>query len=402
MRIIEIYDSEKLIYNVMPQALYPEAEFVFVAAAGVMSNTARHRIKKFFELRGAEEPRFLEIEEITVDKVAEAIEPLLIGRDCFIDMRGGPELLHAALGAIAERYDLSMFQINPYTALIKLIRGKLPVPLPKAPDLKFKELISLTGGCVATPTKRLGKTTTKEEEYQVVERAVERLWIRYSKSSTSYNSQNNRFTKIINPLNEYFDLEGKHGELVSIRFPRIKQMSKKDFNWATKYIRQLKGEGVVDIEQLDSDGIVFRYKNFTCRELIEKSGTLVELFGFISAIRSNRFTDVLQSVELDWDGKLSYDGTALGTNNEVDLVLVDGFTIYYISCKSGRFDRVALYELDAVASKFDTGNIRKLVLCDKVAQSVRERANNMGIQILSNVSECDTFEDLARIFLKLS
>lgn len=95
---------------------------MFVAAAGSCQTPHATELKSSSSC-AAQKPRFLEIEEITVDKVAEAIEPLLIGRDCFIDMRGGRKLLHAALGAIAERYDLSMFQINPYTALIKLIRG---------------------------------------------------------------------------------------------------------------------------------------------------------------------------------------------------------------------------------------------------------------------------------------
>ena len=130
--------------------------------------------------------------------------------------------------------------------------------------------------------------------------------------------------------------------------------------------------------------------------MVEKPGLLLELFSRIAAEEIGRFSDVRHGVRMNWDGKLNENGTVSGTNNEVDLILVDGFTVYCVSCKSGYFDKVALYELETVASQFDIGNVRKVLICDYIDESTKERAQNMRILVISGITGYSTFEQVEK------
>lgn len=393
MKIIEIYDKEHPVYNIMAQVIYPDAEIIYIGVKNLLSKKAQKRLRAYFKARKCKKsPSFILPDEESVEAIELAIHSVVSEEGCYIELRGGTEVMCVAMGVIAERYKLSMFQINPNTAKVKAITGSLPDVEPCTPDLKYEELVCLTGGCIGSKT----------EDYSVIvdsdtEEAVSSLWKRYAKNSGNYNRKNSRFTSIVNPRSV-----PEAGHSININANDLSSISERDFNTAVGYVNQLEKEGIIDVVRCNNEGLVFDYKNDTCKELIEKSGLLLELFGRISAISIGRFSDVRQGVRLDWDGKLNENGTVFGTNNEVALIFVDKFTVYYVSCKSGYLDKSALYELETVAVKFDTGNVKKILICDEIDDATKERAQDMRIQVIAGITGYNTFEDLGKKFLKMA
>lgn len=393
MKIIEIYDKEHPVYNIMAQAIYPDAEFIYIGVKNLLSKNAQQGLRAYFKARKCKkDPSFILLDEEAVEAIGLALNPIVAEEGCYIELRGGTEVMCVSMGVLAERYNLSMFQINPNTAKVRAITGTLPNVEPQTPNLKYEELVCLTGGCIGSGT----------EDYSVIvdddtEKAVTSLWKRYAKNPGNYNRKNNRLAGIVNSRST-----AGAGHSINIDADGVSSISERDFNMAVGYINQLEQEGVIDVAKRNHDGLIYDYKNDTCKAMIEKSGLLLELFARISAVSTGRFSDVRQGVRLDWDGKLNENGTVSGTNNEVDLIFVDCFKVYYVSCKSGYFDKSALYELETVAAKFDTGNVKKILICDEIDDFTKERAQDMRIQVVSGITGFSTFEDLGKKLLKMA
>lgn len=392
MKIIEIYDKEHPVYNIMAQVLYPDADIVYLGVKSLLSERNQLRLRNFFTARESRtEPTFITVPDDTVNSVKDAVLPLIKEGDSFIELRGGTEGMLVSIGIIADQYNLSIFQINENTGKVKLIKGALPGPMPQKPNLKFKELICLTGGCIGSATEDL--SVQIDDNAKAV---VNNLWNRYRINPGKYNAKNGSLVRIINSriTKDCYPV---------IRIPEEKavKIPENDFNWIIGYISLLEQERIVKVIQKNRKGIVYEYKSGICRELLEKSGLLLELFSRIAALETGRFSDVRQGVKIDWDGTVNDNGTVYGTNNEVDLILVDTFTVYFVSCKSGPFDKSALYELDTVAHRFNTGIIRKFIVCDKADDATRERAHDMQIQLIDDITRMKSSEDLIKRFRKI-
>ena len=392
MQHLEIYDSHTPVFNVMAQAVYPDANFTYIGFKSELTKRAQDKLKRYFKIRGAGEPNFVVIKGETVNRVEEALAFLENGEKYYIELRGGAELIFVVLGSMLASTGVSVFRVDPASGKAISVTGALPDVPEMKPDIKLEQLILLANGAIGDDTEDLQVELTDD-----LKKRVRARWARYSAGPKSYNYDNGAFAEFISNHSKT-DSSGRTiidpGELCKIPAGKV--------GWLKKYINRLSFDGLVTVEKAAGDGTAFRYKNEACRELVNKTGLLLELFVRSAAAETGRFSDVRQGVRFDWDGTLSDAGAADGTTNEIDVVLVCNFTVFYISCKSGQFDRNALYELDAVANRFDVGNLRKILICKDIDQSNAVRARDMNIKVISDIGSVGSLEDMAAKLNKLA
>jgi hypothetical protein len=391
VKIIEIYDKEHPVYNIMSQVLYPEAEIVYIGRQDQLTDRAQECIRHFFVARKSSiVPRFVTVQDDLIENIIKAVSAEVSGKGLYIELRGGAEELFVAIGVLAERYNISMFKIDPDTAQARPIMGEIPEAEPRIPDLKYSELICLTGG-------NIGVKTDSIIVNEFVEDTISRMWAQYSGDLGAFNVSCFKLSQIVYANNISTEMYGFRTKLA-----QIPDLSKKDVIIINNFVEQLSTLGIIELKRNDRMVVDFTFKNRTDMELISKSGLLLELFTEISAKRSGAFSDICRGVMLDWDGELTENGMVSGTNNEVDLILVKGFKVFYASCKSGHFSKDALYELETVADKFNTGRVARILICDSCVDSLMERANDMDISVISGSSSLGSFDSMSTEFKRIA
>ena len=113
MKIVENYDNKCLIDNVITQALFPNAEIIYVGTRDVLDGAAERRLKDYFKVRKANTiPSFLYLIDKTVPSLLKTLEPIIREKDMFFNARGGSEEMMVAIGILSERYQISIFQVD--------------------------------------------------------------------------------------------------------------------------------------------------------------------------------------------------------------------------------------------------------------------------------------------------
>ena len=158
--------------------------------------------------------------------------------------------------------------------------------------------------------------------------------------------------------------------------------------------------------RVEKNTISFRFKNDQIKNIVTKTGNLLELHVYeVASRRPDIFTDQVIGAVIDWNPKREdeteedkeyrhYVHANYDTINEIDVVLMRSTIPTFISCKSGKAGSLALHELETVTSRFG-GNYAKKVLvmatpCDKSQSGMsffKQRAKDMHIWVLDNVYE---------------
>lgn len=156
-------------------------------------------------------------------------------------------------------------------------------------------------------------------------------------------------------------------------------------------------EGLILPVKKEGDNATFRFKNRIVKECLTKAGSLLEYYTYKTALSVKRdnvylYDDAEVGVVICWDDDVE------GTRNEIDCMLTSGVIPVFISCKNGNIETDELYKLDAVADRFGHEYARTALAStiffdandpsydgDMAANNLRNRADDMGIRILSNL-----------------
>ncbi len=168
----------------------------------------------------------------------------------------------------------------------------------------------------------------------------------------------------------------------------------------------------VNEENSTQTAFIFSFKNKVVCECLSKSGSVLEYYTYKTALETEvdgapLFDDAEIGVVICWDDD-NY-----GTRNEIDVMLMHGVVPVFISCKNGDVKSNELYKLETVSEKFGDDYSDKALVStaffdpesssyegDKSASNFRDRANDMGVRLISNVHKRDKnsfMKDIARL-----
>ncbi|MBQ3058537.1 MAG: DUF1887 family protein [Clostridia bacterium] len=302
------------------------------------------------------------------------------------DLTGGEDLLLTAMGVMVERFKnitIQRFNINQ-NRLISWQNGEKTEKDTNA-SLSVEEQITLHGGMIIKNTADeiiLNKHTAP---------VIDALWSVF-KRDKHYNTN-------VKLLQRALKLDRDGRDLVAdISIPEFKSSERDDrtSDWLIEFLQFLKDGQIVDSLNVTTQRIKFSFKSGTAKELLEKSGNILEMMVYKTAATlkndngAPHYTDLMRSVIIDWDGKVGSNKTG-DTKNEIDCIFMKNLVPVFISCKGGDIEEAELYKLDAVANRFG-GKYAKRVLIstnhgkDEIAAAYfRKRAEDMNITLLENV-----------------
>ena len=129
----------------------------------------------------------------------------------------------------------------------------------------------------------------------------------------------------------------------------------------------------------------FTYCSTAIRDCLSKEGNILEAKAWFSAQKLFYFDTIQANVSFRWeDPEIS---------NELDLVLTKGFKTWICSCKTAKYDKDHIYEIDSLARHFSVNSIPVIIYTSDRAYGDNQRnvnvpllikrAENMGVRVIT-------------------
>lgn len=389
---IEFFSDDAL-DNIGTSLRYDIDKLIFVGYTEQMA-TARKRnltglIKNVLDIHNVE---YVEVEENNLNdityKLSTAIEKeTLAGNHCFFNLTGGDDLILVAAGIVAAATNVPMHQINMYDGTLSEYfiedNGYRISSIPKETitRLSLPNYMKFRGTCVNYRMKKSFKTQLESKEFVTDIKNLWKICKKYGKHWNIYGKffRNNADT----PINE----------LVYSPFTPTDNVQK-----VHGLLKELEHIGAINRLRRDEGCFRFKYKSQDIKDCLCDSGSILELYTYLTALECNFFDTCDIGVHLDWDGIIN--GWLPDVVNEVDVLLMKDNIPTFISCKNGRVDKDALYELDTVARKFGGKYAIKIIISPQSNdETLSERAREMGIDIVDE-EIFDWTDDEFKYYLK--
>lgn len=381
---IEFFDEEP-IENLITCMNFKMDKVLFFGHSDVMTQEKIQNTRKSLkQICGIEEVEFFEVSTKNLYKIVELMEREIqkeigAGGKCFFDLTGGEDLVLVAMGIVSTKYDLSMHKYDlPSEELVLLnkwngMRIDEAVE-PRQLNLTLDDMIGLHGGVI---NYRQQKAVKSHLEDKAFEQDVEFMWEIARDNQRKWNALSSVFKICTKYENE--DLS------VSLWADTVKQVMRSvpDLNSdreLRKYLNQLGAKGILKQVSADDGQIGYAYKNEMIRDCLLDAGCLLELHTYYERRNSGKYSDCRVGVHIDWDGVIS--SYEIDVENEIDVMLLEGKIPVFISCKNGKVNQMALYELDAVALRFGGKYVRKeLAATQEISPGYLKRAEEMNIVV---------------------
>lgn len=314
---------------------------------------------------------------------------------CFFDLTGGEDLALVAMGIVFERYrhkniQMEHFNFNSGKSADVDNDGRLISEV--NPTLSIDEFISIHGGKVRYNNN--GNDSIGTFKWSFTDdfvRDIDLMWQICRKDPKRWNSEINVLLKMCEFLHNQNSLFVS-AKLSTLEEYVINQSGK--YISVTELLKKLQSVGVIRALCIENGELSFSFKNDQVKKCLTKAGTVLELKVTTSAMSATRkdgsriYPQCMNGVFIDWDGG---DQNKTDTFNEIDVILLGGFTPIFISCKNGQVDDEELYKLETVANRFGGENVKKILIATYFGkqgdsrQHFIRRAEDMGIEFIEQV-----------------
>ena len=371
MTIVELFSSEPAENLLSALCLRPE-RVIFLGSQSLMTDGRIAAIRSFFKGRAAAPSlRFLRIQDRDYVGAGAAIRDILREdpEACF-EMTGGSDLLLASLGAAAAEKQLTLFELEVRRQRLQLLQGASPAiqegPVRPRLGISAAEYIRLRGGSLIESSYSLsGKLPAG------LEQDVEDLWEAYRRAPRDWTRQCSLLAALT--------AKSGGGLTVSGSMPEKSDRG---------HIEALRELGLLTDYREKGSLVTLSFRNAHVKRTLTRAGDLLELWVFLAAREEPGFTDAVMGARIGWNA-----GDRSGTMNEIDGLLMHGAVPVYVSCKLGAVPKEALYEVDAVASRFGGEYAVQALACSHLSGSpsaqatLRRRAADMGILLIEEVDK---------------
>ena len=322
--------------------------------------------------------------------------------DCVFDLTGGDELYLTAVGILFERFkdkNLQMHRINIRNGMImdcdcdgNTIETDSIIPL------SIEEYLRLYGGNIVYNEQK------SEGTYQwcLDEEFIDDVFVMWSVCKKDVRLWNTQIAVFANA----FELSGNVNGTLSISIPvdilKEKLKSGGSYICIKSIVNALKKYGLMTLSE-QSGVLHISFKSKQVQRCLTKAGQVLELIVYISALNatekdgSKSYSDVMTSVQIDWDGNIHTQTNACDTQNEIDVMMMHGLIPIFVSCKNGAVDMNELYKLNTVAERFGGTYSKKVLITTALDDSLqseylRARAKDMNIRLVENFQCINEFE----------
>lgn len=403
MTYVEFFDKTS-IENICACLTYVPDRVICIGDSSKMIDSHFEHYRKIFSDRGHDiEFIHKSVDKKNLDRATELLDSLVQQYDDLVfDITGGDEILLVALGTVHARYpekniQIHRFNVN-YNTLYDLDKDGNTV-FGEAPTLSIEENIKIYGGCVVYGDIEDSNTYKWDLTADFV-RDINMMWDICKKDVRAWNAQ----IGIFEAINEV-GRKSEDGLSVTASLTRLEAYlkSQKIQNKSISgVIHPLRKCGLLtDYNDGGESEITVSFKNPQVKRCLTVMGQALEMKTYITAKNLTDktgapvYTDCLNGVVIDWDGKL-HDERREGifdTENEIDIFLMHNITPIFISCKNGIVKTEEVYKLSTVANRFGGKYAVKVLVTTSLSKMgetgnyIRQRAKDMGIIVIENVQD---------------
>ena len=392
---IEVFDKE-ILENIITCLHYKMDKVIFFGQKDVMTEEAKALTRQALQENcDITDVLFEEMSMKDIDRVHSAITKVVErevaqGGKCFFDVTGGGDMVLVAMGMYSATHNIPMHRFDVDDGQMRVINTDAAhiddCVESREIKLTIEQLVKLQGGVVAMDMQKgfkdgLADPNLRKDIYTLWQVAAEDMakWSEFS--AVLKDTKTSKFNKF-EP--DAVPVEWIEREKVSSTIRNQKKITTETV--FTDYLERLRETGCIDKLVVHRDWISFSYKNNHIRSWMLDAGSLLELHTYFDRLDSGLYDECKIGTHLKWGKDASDEGYVV--NNEIDVLLLKGYVMTFISCKAGDPDQTALYELDTVASRFGGKYARReLVTAGKMEFHHGRRAEEMGI-IVVEVQSC--------------
>lgn len=382
---IEFFDREP-IENLITCLHFKMDKVIYFGYSDVMTSkrqdSAKHYLKK---LCGIEQVDFHVVSQRNLQSIVERLKEVLeqerqAGNQCFFDVTGGEDLILVAMGILAKGHEIPLHLFDMDSEEVRMLNKW---EMPGIADLAEKRKITLTlddiigfrGGKIIYRKQKEYKNKLRNPEFEAL---VQKMWDVAKQDQEQWNAM----SSILKECTRYEDESHLH---VAVERKKLEGIvgKRREFGSLRKfldYLEPLQYVGIIKNVVENRDKLCYSYRDETLRDCLLDAGSLLELRTYYKRLNSGKYCDCRVGVHIDWDGE--YMGPGMDVENEIDVMLLEGYVPVFISCKNGKVDQMALYELHTVAKRFGGKYVKKeLVAGQYISTGYRSRAEEMDILI---------------------
>lgn len=329
------------------------------------------------------EVEFIELSKKSLDRVVEILEREVNEEkkqknQCFFDLTGGEGLILVAMGILSTKYETPMHRYDIWSGELTVFGNKEGLRIDEAVPskevkLSLDDMIAMWDGVINYRQQKMAKSHLEEKEFIA---DFEKIWSVAGRDAKKWNTFSGIFKRFAGDENENLTVTAPVKELDKC----IRQYGALTRRGAIAMLHELNDLGILEHVKTDNEKLRYKFKNAIVKECLLDAGCALELHTYYEMKNSGRYSDCRVGVHIDWDGKIG--GKEQDVINEIDVLALEGYIPVFISCKNGKVNQMALYELDAVASRFGGRYVRKEMRAgQELSEAYANRAREMQIEV---------------------
>lgn len=374
-------------------------KIVFVGFDNIMTRKRRNDLESFFSKRQLDiRLEFVEVDRYSYADIEEKLNKIIDENpECCFDLTGGKELVLAAMGHISAIRDIPMVQFDVKKCSLIPVKGNFEEGNGRL-SVGIEECVELNGGAVVFESD----VDFEWDMSESFKSDIRLMWDVCKRDSRTWNKQTTAFADFV--VYGTFD---KKALKVKVTNEQLAEARKKLFI-NKRFVNLLERFGFVKDFECTDEFVSFRFKNEQIYRTLTKAGNILELYTYMCALEINKdeqgyYGDIATGVRLDWDGVIHDSSTAArDTRNEIDVVMTRNLVPIFISCKNGEVKKEALYELSAVSDRLGGKYVKRMLVMSHISSEmskefIKQRANDMRIDVIENVEELTEEEFMAEL-----
>ncbi len=376
--LIKIFDESPILNFLSAYILQPE-QVIFIGSKRLARASVRTRIERSVKALLMEtRVRYYPVDITDFNAILKTLRRITRQYpDCGIDLTGGNDILQAAVGMHSGEFHTPLFFCDLYqNKLINVYRCPEVSNHSIDVSLNCAQMITLAGGMIFGHGHISQESLSEEGCSDIL-----KVWDIVRKYHATWSKQAEFFQAANRYVTEY-DQQGSSDKLIVYHIEK-RQKGKNDTTCQMNIMNTLEAAGILEILE-DADGLIsFRYKNQQIKKCLSDAGIWLELYTYLTAIELGIFSDAQLSLMIDWNGIIDEPNNV---NNELDVTLVRGYRLIFISCKMGTPTVAAVNEIKTLTEKFG-GRYAKAVLVTmsdmaKLTPVTYRRALESGVTVI--------------------
>ncbi len=376
--LIEIYDKDEAIHNVLITLIYQPEHVIFLVKTPLTEKEEKN-LRHFLEIHGTRpEITFIHFPNWNVRQMVRTLEEITWQyEDITFEITGGNSFLISVISQYAYTREISLlYKVWKRKHIIVLNHLQEELKEIKLPHFKIGDILNLYGAGI----DHLDHFRSLFNDKQRLER--------YTRLSHIYFMRLDTWDSLIDWFQKSETVEEKNDDGTFKGTLRVegKALSGKKAKRLLPVFKDLRDNGILNILQIDEYKTIVTLKDKDIATAFKIQGAWLELWTYLTLKKMNLFDDLQMSVIINWDKGKQNKGNPI--INEIDVIGIRGLTSVFISCKMSLSGRSVydMYEIKILCEKFGGMRAKAVMVTlekeKKINSVFLHKAEELGVTVI--------------------